>query len=438
VEGDVTRFELDPGVRRFDTVIIGGSPLRLFRVSPAGARLVDRIAAGHEVATSRLTDALLDAGAIHPLPAEPPFGRGDVTIVRPVHRTEATDVRYGAEQIVVDDASPIAVSDAVVRFPANRGAAAARNAGLELVETPLVAFVDDDVELPDGWLDALLPHFSDRRLALVAPRVVTPDAGTPVSQYEQAASPLDLGTQAAPIVPGSRVSYVPAAAIVCRVDAVRAIGGFDEALRFGEDVDLVWRLHAAGWRCRFEPASNVRHPARPNWVAWFRQRVGYGSSAAPLARRHPGALAPVRMSGWSVAVWALATLVRPPAGPLAGAGVAAGTAVALLRKLPDVPPGAAFGLAWRGNLHAGGALARAVRRAWWPVVAIVALRSRAARRALLLSVIAGRRPIALVDDIAYSVGVWRGMVTERTAAPLVPAISSWPGKGGDELYRRDA
>jgi hypothetical protein len=30
--------------------------------------------------------------------------------------------------------------------------------------------------------------------------------------------------------------------------------------------------------------------------------------------------------------------------------------------------------------------------------------------------------------VAFSVGVWRGMATERTLAPLVPDITSWPGK----------
>ena len=33
---------------------------------------------------------------------------------------------------------------------------------------------------------------------------------------------------------GTRVSYVPAAAIVVRTDALRAIGGFDECLRHNE------------------------------------------------------------------------------------------------------------------------------------------------------------------------------------------------------------
>ncbi len=425
----MTRFTLDAGVQRFGGVMIGGSPLRLFRVTAAGEDLVDRLAAGGDVGDdSRLVDALLDAGAIHPAVDQGPVGPDDVTIVTPVHETSDRGFRYRPGTIVVDDASVSNVPDATIRFERNRGPGAARNAGLALVDTALVAFVDDDVELGDGWLTPLLGHFADPRVGLVAPRVVTPDDGSRIAGYERTDGPLDLGDQPARIRAGTRVSYVPAAAIVCRTEAARSIGGFDEGLRFGEDVDFVWRLDAAGWRCRYEPGSHVNHPARPGWPAWTKQRITYGSSTAPLARRHRGALAPVRMSGWSVAAWAIAVFVRPPAGVLAATGVSAGTAAALVRKLPDVPPKVSFRLAWLGNLAAGAQLANATRRVWWPLLLVAAFRSRSARRALLLSMLAARDPVRLADDLAFSLGVWRGMLTERTLAPLVPAITSWPGK----------
>ena len=290
--------------------------------------------------------------------------------------------------------------------------------------TPLVAFVDADVHLPADWLDALLPHFDDERVAMVAPRVRSTPGSSALDRYEREQSPLDLGPLPGRVQAGSRVSYVPTAAVVCRADAIRAVGGFDESLRFGEDVDLVWRLVEAGHRVRYEPASVVTHDARPTWRAWFAQRVGYGSSAAPLARRHAGALAPLRMSGWSLGAWVSAVFVHPVVGLALGAGSAA----ALVRKLDDVPPRAAFSLAWRGNLAAGAQIAQAVRRVWWPIVALAALRSRRARVGLLLAAVAARHPVRVADDVAYSIGVWRGVVRERTGAPIVPDISSWPGR----------
>ena len=115
--------------------------------------------------------------------------------------------------------------------------------------------------------------------------------------------------------------------------------------------------------------------------------------------------------------------------PIVGITIGAGSAAALVRKLDDIPAREAFRLAWRGNLHAGDQIAAAIRRVWWPLFAVASIRSRFARRALVLACVAGRRPTKVLDDVAYSIGVWSGMARERTAAPLVPEISSWPGRG---------
>ena len=255
------RYLLDATVQIHDSVVIGGSPLKLFRLTPAGARVVSRIAAGDTVDDSKLTAALLDAGAIHPIRTTPRHTIDDVTVVVPTLGV-AEHAPTGA--IVVDDGSWPPVPDARRRLATNQGPAAARNAGLELVTTPLVAFVDSDVELGDDWLAPLLAHFADERVALVAPRVSTARDDTAIGKYEHLHSPLDLGPDPARVRPGTRISYVPAAAIVCRTDAIRAIGGFDPSLRFGEDVDLVWRLAEAGWVCRYEPAAVVHHARRPD------------------------------------------------------------------------------------------------------------------------------------------------------------------------------
>ncbi|HUF97742.1 MAG TPA: mycofactocin biosynthesis glycosyltransferase MftF [Ilumatobacter sp.] len=417
------KFVLDRSVQRFGQVVIGGSPLKLFRLTTGGAAVVEQLADGDDVDSSALTDRFLDAGAIHPQfrASDARFTTADVTIVMP---TLGEPARVAPGAIVVDDGSRPPVAGATIRLAVNRGPAAARNAGLALVTTPLVAFVDADVTSPPDWLDALLPHFNDARVALVAPRVTSAPASGSLGRYEQGGSPLDLGVEPARVAAGTRVSYVPSAAIVCRVDAVRELGGFDESLRAGEDVDLVWRLIDAGWRCRYEPASAVQHAARSTWTEWARQRITYGSSAAPLAKRHPGALAPLRMSGWSVAAW----IIGMRGHHWIGTAIGLGSAAALTRKLPDVPPRAAFRLAALGNARAGEQLANAVRRAWWPIVLLAAWKSRTARRTLVAAALASRNPIRLGDDVAYSIGVWKGMIAERSATAIVPSISSWPGR----------
>jgi mycofactocin system glycosyltransferase len=415
------RFVADPSLERHGEVVIGGSPLTVLRLTASGGRALDRAISGDDVGLGPFVRRLLDVGIVHPLPVGPgSIGPDQVTVVVPVLGVAPDGLPAGS--IVVDDGSDPPVADSTVRLSATLGPGAARNRGLELVATPIVAFVDADVTLPGGWLDHLLPHFDDPEVGAVAPRVVSPPTPGRRARYEARRSPLDLGPVPARVRVGTRVGYVPAAALVCRAEAVRAIGGFDPALRYGEDVDLVWRLDQAGWRVRYEPAAVVHHPPRPTWRAWVRQRVAYGSSAAPLARRHTGALTPVRINGWTATVWALLVAGHPVVAVV----LALGSAAALVPKLP-LPAPVSMRLAVGGTVRAGEPLASAVRRVWWPILAVAALRWRPARVALAASAVAALDPLRVVDDVAYSIGVWRGVVRERHLGAVLPAVRAWPG-----------
>ena len=442
-------FVLDGSYRRYDRVVIGGSPLRLFRLSAAGQRVVEAIEQRQPLPSShsKLTERLVDAGAIPPNPEGSSFSAADITVVVPAFNATPSATlldEHAGETIVVDDGSSpqLATAPAIrtVRLPINRGPATARNAGLAEVTTPLVAFVDTDVDLKSGWLQPLLAHFDDPLVALVAPRVRSSDGASMLATYEAVRSPLDLGDQSARIAAGTRVSYVPAAAIVVRTDALRAIGGFDESLRTGEDVDMVWRLIEAGYRCRYEPAAVVHHRPRTTLSAWARQRIAYGRSAAALDLKHPGAVAPLRMSGWSAAVWALVLVRRPGAAFVVGTG----TILALRRKLDDVPPQESLRLAGLGHLYAGRQVASAITRVWWPLALLAALLVPRLRVPLLGAAIVpplvdwlerggpngGARYIALrlADDAAYGLGVWIGAVEQRSVGALSPKFTSWPGR----------
>lgn len=461
---------LDPSTRLLDggRIIVGGSPLRVLRLTDRGAVLVHDLTTPGAVtgplpATERaLLRRLLDGGILHPHPAPlSPAARPDVTVVVPIHDDAAALERSLAaltcgttpirEVLVVDDGShdPQAVERAasgvrLIRRSVNGGPAAARNTGLAEARTDLVAFVDAGCEPDPRWLEHLLPHFGDPELALAAPRIVATravaGAGGAIAAYERGRSPLDLGATPGPVRARTRISYVPAAAMVVRRGAAEAVGGFDETLRIGEDVDLVWRVG----RGRYEPAATVGHDHRTAPWPWLRRRFDYGTSAAPLARRHPGAVTPVGVSGWSALAWGLVAAGRP----LAGAGVAAATTALLPRKLQALPePGReALRLGARGHLGAGRVLAGAVTREWWPLAAALALTSRRGRRAVAAAAavpaLAGwwrdRRAtgldplryvaLHLADDVAYGTGVWAGCLRERTAAPLVPDLRSWPGR----------
>jgi mycofactocin system glycosyltransferase len=454
------RLVADRTLRRLDggRVLLGGSPLKLLRLRDAGTQLVARLLDGGEPAPARgtgaqLVDRLLDAGMVHPVPA----GGGthtveDVAVVVPVHDRRdglhATLAAIGAvgDVVVVDDGSRTPIPEATIRHDAPHGPAGARNAGWRAASSALVAFVDADVVPDAGWLAPLLAHFDDPRVGAVAPRIVADVRDVRprwVAAYERVRSPLDLGADPSPVRPKAKVPYVPTAALVVRRTALEQLHGFDESMRVGEDVDVVWRLHEAGWRVRYEPRSVVHHPARATPTGWVRQRFDYGTSAAPLASRHPGDVSPVSVSGWSAAAWAFVAAGHP----VAGVATAVGTTALLAPKLQPLPHAwrEAIRLAGTGHVLAGRRLADAVTRTWWPAALAAATVSARARRALVAASIVPallewreRRPAGidparfvvakLADDVAYGAGVWSGCLRERSFAALKPDLSNWPGR----------
>lgn len=445
-------LRLDRSYRRpgSGSVIVGGSPLRLFRLTEAGRAVAAALECDGDLPDGhrRLTDRLIDAGVVHPVLPTQAIEAAALTVVIPAFRELPAHLPGDCRCIVVDDASPEPVPErdgvVTVRLDHNIGPAGARNRGLAVVDTPFVAFVDSDVSITDSELLRLASHLGDPSVALVAPRVRAASAPGALAGYERHHSPLDMGAEPARVAAATRVSYVPAAVIVCRTDAVRAIGGFDERLRFGEDVDLVWRLVEGGWRCRFEPAVEALHRTRPTLRGWLAQRFRYGTSAAPLARRHPGALAPVRINGWSAATW-----IPVVAGmPLLGGLIGSLSAVLLVRKLPFLAARESLRIAALGNLYAGRLLAAAITRAWWPLAVVAALVSRRARRVLLAAVLVpallDRRGqpssvdsvravdpvralvLRILDDGAYGAGLWAGAMRHRCVEVLLPSFTPFP------------
>jgi mycofactocin system glycosyltransferase len=458
--------QVDRRVQTFaaGSALLGGSPTRLLRLAPAAQNLLDRGRLEVRDATSaQLARALLDATVAHPRPAGGPSYQ-DVTVVIPVRDNSFGVYRLvmslrGLRVVVVDDgsATPVQGSDfanarcdvEVIRHPESRGPAAARNTGLAASTTDFVAFLDSDVVPRRGWMESLLGHFCDPTVALVAPRIVgLGHSDELVARYEAVRSSLDLGAREAPVVPYGPVSYVPSAAIICRRTALIGVGGFEESLGAGEDVDLCWRLVEAGFRLRYEPIALVAHEHRTKMRDWLGRRAFYGASAAPLSLRHPDKTAPMVFSAWSLMVWLLMAL-GSASGYLASLVFAGLSTHRLAKTMRNTDAGAraVFVLALRSIGGAALQLASAICRHYWPVAFVAALMSRRCRRVVLLAAVTegvldwirrnrdpddDSKPLGLIsflvlrrlDDLAYGTGLWAGVVRERTLRPLKPQIKS--------------
>lgn len=461
---------LDDRVRlwRDDSVVLGGAPWGILRIAPAARPFLRRLKAAGSAGLApspgvehAVVDLLISRGIVHPLPTHQSSPDGIVDVVIPVYqrpdllgnclaalRSSTPQVRI----IVVDDASPsAAVGDVarshgaiLIRHPRNRGPAAARNTGLAATNAPIVAFVDADCAVTPGWLDPLVGHFDDPRVAAVAPRIRPRSNCTGLlPRYELVRSALDMGPRAELVANGAPLGYLPSAALLVRRTALEHMG-FDEELRVGEDVDLVWRLTDAGWTVRYEPASVVTHEIRPQFLDWAGRHFAYGTSAAELDSRHPHRLAPARLSAWNLAIGLLIVGRRPTRGLslTATLGVAGLSTGLLARKLrtSGVSPAVAPVVVGKGLQAEATAVGHLLRREWWPLgwlALATAPRSRTGRfaAAAMLIPIArewfDRRPavdpmrylaLRLTEDAAYGSGVIAGAIRRMRPGVLLPMV----------------
>ncbi len=441
-----TILEIDPRARFVgDDLVAGGQPWRLLRLPATSRAALERWRSGSPVAPEEgaLARVMVERGLVHPRVAEP-LPLDDVDVVVPARGAsdglaELLSALGGLAVTVVDDAShDPALASACARHGArlvtlehHEGPAAARNAGVAATSRPVVAFVDDDVILTDpaDALGRLRAALEDPRLGAVAPRVVGPVRAGLRAGYEHRHGALDQGRAPALVDPQGPVTFVPSACLLVRREALGT--GFDPTLLIGEDVDLVWRVLDAGWLVRYLPAVTIAHPTRPTWRAWWQQRRVYGLTSAPLAERHGERLAPIRADRWTLAAWgglvagspslALTVLARAlrqaRRGPLAGV---------------DHPERVALAVVGGTVARAGGPLARATVRTFGVGLLLAALHPRLRRRALaVLGVglawrLRGTRvrpldvPLALLDDLAYGLGVLEGAWRHRSAATLTP------------------
>jgi mycofactocin glycosyltransferase len=435
-------------------LLLGGAPLRLLTLSSRGTRLVAGWSVGRPVGEASderlLARRLLDAGLFD---SEPPLtdeAHAELTIVIPVHarsdqlRTCLAALSGRWPVIVVDDGSPNrdaiaaeaqSANAQLVRHQTNRGASAARNTGLRVATTPVVAFLDSDCLPSPGFPGELLAHLEDPAVGMVAPRIVSPAAQRGrIAEYERGHSALDMGAQPSLVRPFGRVWYVPSAAMVARRDALGA--GFDEGLDIGEDVDLVWRLHDAGWQTRYDPRVTVAHAHRIEPIAWYRRRVFYNSSVAALRVRHPARLPVMYLTPPAAAAWSAALVGRPEVIAALAAVRAARRRKALASRLPH-PSRLAIRMSIGETAHEGRELARALAGPWSPLVLAALVmpgRRRTARRlaALVAAWLASDwicdRPelgplsyclLRLADESARGAGIWQGCIHERDCRSLL-------------------
>ncbi|MGA6163935.1 glycosyltransferase family 2 protein [Amycolatopsis magusensis] len=160
----------------------------------------------------------------------------------------------------------------VLRLPRNTGYAGGLAVALPQVNTPFIAWLNDDAAPEDGWLAALesaLDQAPDA--AAVTSTLVRPDGTTQSTGVRLTAD----GHGADRTDPAPEVFGFCGGAVLLRTAALRACGGVPASFFcYYEDTDTAWRLRLTGWRV-LGSTARVRHlhgastrPGSPAFHRW--------------------------------------------------------------------------------------------------------------------------------------------------------------------------
>jgi GT2 family glycosyltransferase len=220
------------------------------------------------------------------------------------------------EVVVADNGSTDASADIVREFASQvpqvrcidasgqAGPAHARNVGARSARTPLVAFCDaDDIPSPD-WLSGLV--WAQDGEAAVGGRLeyslLNDVSGGMDRQHMQTIGlPKPMG-------------YLPfssSANLLVPRSAFERVGGFDERLIAGEDVDFCWRLQQAGFELRFAADAVVHYRLGGSPSADLKKVYRYAKGDALLYRLHASRGARRRTTAGTIYSWSRLIVTSP-------------------------------------------------------------------------------------------------------------------------------
>jgi GT2 family glycosyltransferase len=195
------------------------------------------------------------------------------------------------EIIAVEDGSRDGSANVLRRYEAaatvrvvageRRGAAAAINAGVRAAAHPVICQVDQDVILDPGWLARLVAALSEPGVGAAQGYYRT----DPADGWLARVMGRDLEARYARLN-GGDTDHVCTGNAAYRAEALRQVGGFDEAMGYGYDNDMSYRLSAAGFRLVMCPEATSVHRWRTSWRGYLAQQYGVGYGRLDVVARH--------------------------------------------------------------------------------------------------------------------------------------------------------
>jgi GT2 family glycosyltransferase len=163
----------------------------------------------------------------------------------------------------------------VILNPANEGFAKGYNTALKQVQSDYYVLLNSDVEVTENWIQPVIDLMEkDQAIAACQPKILSYNnkklfeyAGASGGWMDNFGYPFMRG-RIFDVCEEDKGQYDDAqacfwasgAALFVKVDAYHEMGGMDEYFfAHQEEIDLCWRMQAAGYKIFVEPASVVYH-----------------------------------------------------------------------------------------------------------------------------------------------------------------------------------
>jgi GT2 family glycosyltransferase len=178
----------------------------------------------------------------------------------------------GMPEALAAEFSP-SLSVSVYHSDTGLGVHGARNAALERANGEIVAFLDDDVRVPQDWLDALVSHYDDASVGGVggfvrhpgsqrlSTRILRPLLGLSSQRYRIDWGGFHVIPWASHPAKDQNADWLSGCNMSFRREALDSVRGFDEGYgAYGyDDVDIGLRVRRAGWRLISTRGLTVAH-----------------------------------------------------------------------------------------------------------------------------------------------------------------------------------
>jgi N-acetylglucosaminyl-diphospho-decaprenol L-rhamnosyltransferase len=159
-----------------------------------------------------------------------------------------------------------------IRNAEPHGYGANQNAAFASASSPFFCVLNPDIRLKENPFPQLLKAFDDPSVALVAPKIISPD-GSEEDSARKFPTARDLLSKAFGCHDGTYFEkpendliypdWLAGMFLLLRGDSFQKVKGFDEKFfLYYEDVDLCWRLRRAGYQIVQDRTVAVTHDAR--------------------------------------------------------------------------------------------------------------------------------------------------------------------------------